>query len=291
MQRMADSRRIVVTTSWSVLLIDVETSSIHPIHRGKGLYYGLSYDRRGHLWVACRNRSVSSEAPPADECGDLIVLDHRLRHRWTVAAPFPLRDLHAIEWIGDQLWITCSRDNMIAITDGSTWSKWYPQPEDHDDRPDIHHYNTVSKIGDLLYLVAHNHGPSDLLAFDEDRALLQSTRMGRCAHDVWLEDGVFYTFSSAEGLILGTDGSSRRLGSFPRGYARLHDGTRVVGITEHAVRSERDNTSSTLQFFDEDWRKTNEIVLEGEGMTLAILPLGERRGPLLRLLDRVGGRR
>lgn len=62
---------------------------------------------------------------------------------------------------------------------------------------------------------------------------------------------------------------------FPRAYAS--DGKiRLVGITTHAPREARDQTTSSIKLLDRDYNEPSEILMHGEGMVLDIMPLSNR---------------
>lgn len=262
--------KVLATTSRSFLRVDVNSGEIEVVHRGAGLYYGVAA-AAGRTFVAARRRMVSSQEPAESEAGVILVFDAGLRHIETLAPPFALRDLHGIAFDDDgALWATCSYDDMIARWDGSEWTQWYPLGEPAAQPRDVHHFNSLLFEGDLVWILAHNRGPSELLGFDRRRLqLLHRVGLGVQAHDIWREGGHLYTCSSAEGRIVGEGGFEVRTGQFPRGYLRA-GGLRLVGLSELAERGERDFTAGTIRRHDEHWRPAGEIRLEGEGLLLAL---------------------
>jgi hypothetical protein len=126
---------LLLTTSQSLLLLDTDSGLATRLDSGRGLYYGLARDG-DHLYVAARNRLVSSDVPAADERGEILIFDRRLQPCGSLRAPFPLRDLHEIAWHGGKLWATASHDNLVAVYDGSGWQQWYPLGEPRRRRPE-----------------------------------------------------------------------------------------------------------------------------------------------------------
>ena len=167
--------RLLITTSKSVLACDLTSASLDVVHRGAGLYYGIA-ERDNRYYVAARQRMVSSERLSVDERGAILVFDQDLKHVQTIEAPFALRDLHQIAWIGEELWCTCSYDNMIGImrADG-TWERWYPAGASIDEPYDKHHFNSIAEDGPNVAILAHNlQNPSEIFLFGKKTAILST---------------------------------------------------------------------------------------------------------------------
>lgn len=258
-----------------MLLVDLKSETIAPLHMGSGLYFGIAKGPDGSVYVAARNRMVSSAAAIENERGSILIFSSDFVLQQEVSAPFPLRDMHGVLWHDSALWITCSRDNFIAIFDGSNWRKWYPTQEDIGATSDIHHYNTLGIIHNDLCLLAHNNGDSELFIFDQQSLTLQTRLpLGRIAHNIWCEGGVYFTCSSGEGDIVGSDGFRFHVGGFPRGYTQLPDGRRAVGINEYTERAARDKTTSCIRIYDTTWNPDDEIAMPiGSGMLLDVVSI------------------
>lgn len=272
---------LLVTTSQSLLLLDTDSGHAVRLDSGHGLYYGLA--RHGdHLYVAARNRLVSSTVAPAQERGEILIFDRALRLCGALQAPFPLRDLHEIAWHDGKLWATASHDDMVAIYDGQRWEQWYPQ--DCRDQGDVHHFNSFMFEDGHVWVLAHNRGPSELLAFSLDtRELVRRVELGNCGHNMWREHGQLLTCSSAESRLLGDQGFVLETGGFPRGMAS-DDATRCLGVSALAERAARDFSDGQVQVYDQQWRLRHTIDLTGEGLVLDLqaLPPGFALGALRR---------
>jgi len=287
--------QLLLTTSQSLLLLDSDSGHALRLHSGSGLYYGMAH-HGDHLYVAARGRLVSSEVPPAEESGAILVFDRRLRPCGELRAPFALRDLHEIAWHDGCLWATVSHDNMVAIRhpDGR-WEQWYPLGQAG--QGDVNHFNSLRFEDDRVWVLAHNRGPSELLAFSlKTRALLQRQMLGNCGHNIWREHGLLHICSSAESRLLSEGGFELATGGFPRGIA--FDGRqRCIGISALVERKARDFTSGQLLVLGRDWQPGHSLALDGEGLILDLLPLPDgfapaAPGPLQRLraaLPRVFG--
>ena len=271
---------LIVTTSHSLLTLDLDSGRLQTRHRGRGLYYGLAaHSTTDTHWVAARGRLVSDTSPMAEESGAILVLDAAWNERDCRHAPFPLRDLHEIAWHRDTLWATCSHDDLVALcrSDG-VWRRWWPLGEPPPGaEPDRFHFNSLFFESELVWVLAHRRGPSRLLAFPLDAALAGRTvepvrvlDLGVQAHNIWRMDGALCTCSSAEGCLVSTSGWRLEVGGFTRGIARLPHGW-AVGVSELAERRERDWTTGSVVVFDEQWREIGRLELPGEGLVLDLL--------------------
>lgn len=287
-----DSIKLVVTTSQSILLVDTKDGSYFRIHHGEGIYYGISTFNQ-KLYVASRNRQLDSPNKVQTELGQILVFDNTGKLCERLHAPFPLRDMHQIAWHEGKLYISCSFDNMVAIFDGTTWEKWFPLgsiwekwfplgtiwdkliPFGYSYKRDINHFNSFFFKDNCIWILAHNLGFSELYAFSEvNRVLVQKMEMGICAHNIWFEDGQFFTCSSKESKVLSDKGRVIEIEGFLRGVA-FAENFRYVGVSEIGDRKIREYSSAKLLMFDGNWQKQKEIILEGEGQIrdIYVLPV------------------
>jgi hypothetical protein len=261
----------LATTSHALLSIDSTTGAIETVHSGSGLYYGIASDGR-NFYVAARRRLVSDAR--SEERGHILVFDHELKLVDTWDAPFPLRDMHQILWWCDRLWITCSFDNLIAITDGRNWQRWYPLGEPASEPYDRNHFNSLAVHDDNLIVVAHNYGKSELLFFDAASLELQNRiQLGMQAHNVWQQGrGEWVTCSSGKERLVGSRRFKLKTGRFPRGYAATHDEI-AIGLSERKERHERDFSCGAINIYDSRWRLRKQLELGRCGLVLDILAL------------------
>jgi hypothetical protein len=267
---------LLLTTSQSFLLLDTESGRAMRLDGGRGLYYGIA--RHGErLYLAARNRLVSSEVPSADERGEILMFDRQLRPCGSLQAPFPLRDLHEIAWHDGKLYATCSHDNLIAIYDGQRWEQWYPLGGPG--VGDQNHLNSFMFENGLIWILAHNRGPSELFAFSlTDRRQVQCLQLGNCGHNMWREQGQLLTCSSAESRLLGDQGFVLDTGGFPRGVA-FDTASRCLGISALIERKARDFTAGKLRVYDRQWRARHDIALTDEGLVLDLMVLPDGFAP------------
>jgi hypothetical protein len=271
--------RFLVSTTHDLLVIDVETDQLWRAHSGSGLYYGLAKDGTGLTYVACRNTVAGpdDEVVREAEVGTILVLDPSFRVVEEIQPPFPMRDVHGIACFDDRLWVTCSFDNMIAIYGLRTrdWSRWFPSPSLADRGRDVHHFNTIRKIGGEICLTAHHFGPSELLFFD--CATLQLNRtvsIGSASHNIFLLDKSLATCSSGDGWLANIGGKKLRTGNFPRGVATTAEGN-LLGLSMVAGRAHRGLQDGILRWYTPNWSFRRDYVLPRVGMVLDIMELEE----------------
>lgn len=260
----------LVTTSHAILLVDSSTGHIRNLHSGLGLYYGIASDAE-RFFIAARGELNSSGTPPAEERGRVLAFDREFKLIETWTSPFPLRDMHQILWWREQLWITCSFDNMIAMTDGREWRQWHPLGVPDSEPFDRNHFNSLTADGDELVVVASNKGPSEFLHFDAaSLKLLARYAFGVHSHNAWREGAQWLTCSSGEGRVIDKNGFAFDCGQFPRGIAVTRDEI-AVGLSEPVERRERDFTDGTIMFCSRKWEPLRTVTLPRLGLVLDIL--------------------
>lgn len=263
----------LVTTSHAVLLVNSTDGSYREVHSGRGLYFGITNDAE-RIFIAARGELNSSGTPPANERGCILVFDRELKLIDTWTSPFPLRDMHQILWCREQLWITCSFENLIAITDGKVWRQWFPLGVSESEPFDRNHFNTLTPHYDELVIVATNRGPSEFLHFDAaSLTLLRRYAFGVHSHNAWRQGTEWLTCSSGEGRIIGSNGFMLACGKFPRGIA-ITENEIAVGLSELAERHERDLTSGAINIYTRAWELRDTFALPRFGLVLDILAVG-----------------
>ncbi len=265
--------QVLVTTSRSVLLLDTDSGTWRPIHRGMGRYYGICRHRDA-IWVAARRRGMNDGGGPGDDRGGLLRISPHgapeLRD-YGVA----LLDLHGIASVDGAIWCTCSYDNAIAVLEDGEPSLHHPLGCPAERPFDRNHLNTLLPVPEGVLLLAHNMGESEVALLDpKTMAVKRTWRLGVRAHNIWFDGSAMRVCSSGEGFLVGDDGLRIHVGGFPRGYATDGD-KRLVGIVAIAARQSRDQQTSSLKLLDHDYEQISEFFLVGEGMVMDILLLSE----------------
>lgn len=279
---------VLVTTSKSVLKVNILTQEISSFHQGKGLYYGIAYSDK-EIFIAARNQGVCSSQERAKEKGEILVFDFSCNLINSISPKnFNLRDLHQIIFYKDTLFATSTYDNMIAIYKHKQWYKWYPNPSiEHD----LNHFNSLHVEKNKIYVLAHNWDRgSEIYVFDnpfksilgklkyhiQNRGkqlvsfkLIDSCKLGIQSHNIWTRNNDILTLSSKERKLISSSGFNLKLEKYPRGLCVL-DNFILVGLSELAERSSRDFTSSSILVFNKEFELINEIALKNEGLLLEI---------------------
>ena len=259
----------LVSTSQSLILINSGTFDIKTIHHGSGLYYGIC-SNQDFIFVASRNRQVSSRIPRSREKGNIKIFTHKLDYVDTLYPPFALRDIHEIKWHQNKLWITCSYDDLIVIWDGHNWIKWFPEYNDYLSPKDLKHYNSICFDSNIIYLLAHRWGKSMIYLYDiNSLKFLSKFSLGVMSHNLWFDSGSLHTCSSHEGTIITRNKVIANPGGFTRGYSS-NDEYRIVGKSEIAERSKRDYSFSQLVVYRLDWSYVSHFSLGRLGLVLDI---------------------
>ena len=266
----------LVSTTNDLLLLDLQADRFYQIDSGNGLYYGICH-HRGAVYAVCRHSVRGPEDPSvrSAENGGLLVFDSRLHLQEELQPEFPMRDVHGMAVIDEQLWITCSYDNLVAIFDLRTkrWSRWYPSPNPDARGTDVNHFNTVAMVDGRLCVVAHNFGQSQLLFYEyPSLQLISSVALGAEAHDVFQIHGQLATCDSAHGVLVSMDGTQIRTGGFPRGVC-ITENEILVGISMTTQRSQRHLMSGIIRHYNTEWVFQTDYVLEEAGMILAVQQL------------------
>jgi hypothetical protein len=274
----SQSSLFLISTTNDLLLLDLQADRLYQVDSGNGLYYGICH-HAGAVYALCRHSVRGPEDPAvrSAENGSLLVFDSRLQLQEELQPEFPMRDVHGMAVIDEQLWITCSYDNLIAIFDLRTkrWSQWYPSPNPEARGKDVNHFNTIAMLDGRLCVVAHNFGQSQLFFYEyPSRQLTSSVALGSEAHDVFQINARLATCDSAHGTLISIDGSQIRTGGFPRGVC-ITEKEILVGISMTIQRSQRHLMSAILRRYTKEWAFQADYVLEEAGMILAVQQLPE----------------
>lgn len=244
--------QVLVTTVKSLLLVDTETGTYQPVHRGAGSYYGLAA-QDGWVYVAHDARG-----------GTISMFNNKLELHSVAERKLPLPAVHEIGISDGKVWATITNQNAVAICGPTKWEKWYPLGNTNGD---MNHFNSLHFDDNFVRVLAHNKGerPSEILTFKKsDFSLDSRLAIGMRAHNIrWYRDQ-WVVCSSGEGRLLGSNGFEVSVGDFPRGLV-ISEAENVVGVSRIAPRADRPHTTSSLYVYDADWQKKKEIDLVGEG--------------------------
>jgi len=239
---------ILVSTSRSFMLLDTQDGYYQKIDDDKGLYYGISYSN-DLIYVGARYGPAGSIEEMEKEQGKILLYDFNMDSLGIVKAPFPLRDIHQIQFYKKKLYVTCTFDNKLAIFDGKSWFEFFP---DQNERRGINHFNSIYFDHEYLYLTAHNlDRNSEVWKFKKPSIInfimsrikkhnqiflkrVDNSSLGSQAHNIWIDNNELFTCSSGNKSIISSSGFSYITGKYPRGLA-VTDKYIFVGLSEISI--------------------------------------------------------
>lgn len=271
---MTTCAQYLVATSHDVLLVNTSDASFRSFHSGYGLYYGITWDTSS-VYIACRWYPWYTLTAKIERPRLITITSDRLPMQSTY--PYCAGGLHQILMSDDALLCTCSREDSLLIRSGGTWERWYPSPDHKHHGRDTHHFNSVWIKDDLLYVVGHNNGPSDIWVFTwPGRELVTKHRAGNRIHNVWTHDGDITFCNSRSGTVETVRGEVLATPrGFPRGIA-ISDDECAVGVSTIASRRQRLRTTGCLAIYDPDWREMTRIPLGTCGQILEVRRIDKR---------------
>jgi hypothetical protein len=234
---------LYVTTSAGILTWDgtnVEKVSDIP-------YYSLC--RWNNNWVAVLS-SLSADQPIVAK---VHILDSKFNVVLEQTLPDGVSNVHQSRLLNNILYITDTANDRIVMHDLVTGdNQILPLTDDHEpspgylkrrvpNSPDVRHVNSITFLGDFMYVVCHNFGKSYALKYNSAHEIVEKIEnIGRQCHDLWTDgDGRLWTCFSAEGLINTLDGNFRiQVGAFPRGALVVQGGKLLVGRSWNKYQSE-----------------------------------------------------
>lgn len=275
---------ILVSTGRSIMLLDTQDGYYQKIDQDKGVYYGISYSN-DLIYVGARNCHARSIEDVEKEQGKILLYDFDMNSIGIVKAPFPLRDIHQIQFYKKRLYVICTIDNKLAIFDGKSWFEFFPN---QNERQDFNHFNSIFFDHEYLYLTAHNlERTSEVWKFKKPSIInfimsrikrknnqiflkrVDKFLLGSQAHNIWIDNNELFTCSSAKNSIISSCGFSYITGKYPRGLA-VTDKYIFVGLSEISERKDRMSTTSSVIILDRSWQFIKKIEMPREGIVLEI---------------------
>jgi hypothetical protein len=264
---------ILITTTKSLISIDIETEKQKIIHREMGVYYGITSDEN-FVYVSARRAELFPNHNFETERGCILVFDKNMEYVKTLESPFPLIDMHGILYNDNILYITSSFNNLIAMYDTTTeqWNQWYPLGV-HD--RDVYHFNSLYIENNDIYMIAHNFGESELYKFDKiDKSLKSKIKFGVNSHTIWKENESIFCCDSLNNSIISNNRFKLEVEpkKYTRGYLKTKK-NRLVGLSELSAKENRSFVSCYINVYDNDWNKEKTLVLENEGQIYEIFEI------------------
>lgn len=268
---------LLVTTSTALVLI--ERGLARTVHTGRGIYFGLTWDR-DHIYIFCRNNlhHGSLRRLFGQRC-TMEVLDKDFRHVDTVACPTVIDPHQAIERDGAIYVANTGRNRIEVYRDGGFSNiNWTAEHED------VHHINTIWFDENSFYTLENNHdGPSNARIFDHDWQRGQTVPIGLGSHNIYRCGTTLYSCSSLDRTMISHDLDTHEstahhlLGSewLPRGLARGNDRF-YIGMSPVGTRKERHGGKpGKLIATDENFTVIDTLDLDSAGQVNEVRLLSE----------------
>lgn len=271
--------KLIVGTYGAYLILDPETGDYDIFKRHHQLYHwGITWSDR--FLVTCVWLGISTTFLFYDRNFKRIETIKPPEHR-SIIAP------HQILWFDDKLWIANTQYDYANIYDfdNKSWEIWrmfnektYRGPEKRGG--DIYHMNGVWFYDGHVFVCAHNKQRPSFISIFEYPSLkyIETLDVGRMIHNIWCENGEFFTCSSGDGKIITTTGKEVvRTGGFPRGVS-ITDKYNCIGISPHHFHGckKRNEVDGEIQIYDKNWNLIRVFVTRGFGQVYEMRMFGKR---------------
>jgi hypothetical protein len=267
---MINNVSLVVSTSLELALI--EKGNIYTLQKGKGVYFGLTWDE-DNLYVFARNAVVGMGKTTIE-----VFEKESLKYLHSIPCP-TIFDVHQAFCHENKLFIANTAKNRIEIFD--LQSRTFTSFNYTDCDYDTNHINSVWIDSDLVYICEffRNTCQSRLKVFKNGTFdLLYDIRIGKGIHNCFVENEIIYTCSSYEFSLMEYDLKTCQVisapkvgvdeegvGWFTRGLARGKFKF-IVGLSAIADRETRyRNSQGKVHFLDEDKNVAASIHLGNRG--------------------------
>jgi hypothetical protein len=296
---------LLIASVGSLFAYEPKTNETWTIDRGKGTYFGISYND-DNIFVSCqfhkRDKPQTVETQRSED-GAILVYDYEMRLEEIIKPKdFQLSNIHQIYCYKDKLYVTCSFDNSIAVYDilKNTWEKMIPEGIAYRDQEVNCHYNSIiSKDGSLWITSNLKYGfnsqflnPDNFLEFNDSEkwetemikvdpntgkktGSIDTTRNrgARLTHNLWEEDNKWYMCGS-EGFLWDNEGNKVDLPDLkkslivglPRGsIIQPVKNRKFIGVSEIAAIQDRHKGSNKILEFDFGWKLLKEYSFQNRG--------------------------
>jgi hypothetical protein len=252
--------QLLVSTPLQILLVDTDSGQTSTVRAGDGYYYGISCNEEtlalthftGYLGFYSNNKITQS-------------VDH-------------LDDPHQVEWVGDDcLLVANSGRNCVSVFDsqGKLQQDVFLNDIRIDDKNNRrgNHFNSVHKVGDRVFVVAHNYEkPSELweLSWPDLQVEKVWPSSATWAHNVWFSEIGLVTCNTKGGSLFDIYTQKNIWKSddelvLTRGLA-VHKDHIFVGCSTFTPRKHRYWTTSSICILDRNTLQTiDKIMLPGSG--------------------------
>ncbi len=204
-----------------------EEPEVATLHRGEGVYFGLTRGPEGVFFVARNCCLEAKQRNPLAAMNQILHLP--LAENWIYPPKLithlgPVADLHQIRYEAGFIWVLSTREPHLLVFDARRpdhrWelnlSAFVPQHLHHPPKPnhhgDIWHFNSLQFSGNSLHVLAHNwhygafamefqkSAPSEF--FRSPNLLKVTEGLGVMSHDLYPADDGLWILDSENGRLL-----------------------------------------------------------------------------------------
>ncbi len=187
---------------------------------------------------------------------------------------FP-RNAHQIDFIGDNLFITDTQNNRIAVynEDGIEIKEIFPFGKLKNGRKSENygHFNSVYYDGSYIVVLAHNYSQhtkkmSELVFLNKETYDVEKylKNIGMSSHNILKLDSEFLTCDSYNGALKLGEKVVFKTDKFTRGIA-YNNKNFLIGGSMYGKRAERLGKDGFIYVLDNRFKLLDTIVLEGRG--------------------------
>lgn len=261
---------VLISTPLQILLLDLNSRTATVVRSGDGYYFGMTH----HAGTLVLNTA-----------GYLQYFRTGAKNAHSLKR---LKQPHQIEWVGDRILVADTGNNCLTVFDGQARlvKRVYPNEIREDDKDrgrKGNHFNSVHRVGERIYMVAHNYErPSEVweLSWPGLEVIDRHVTRASWAHNLWSgEFGLLICDSRNGGLYEVSSGKtlwkSADTHAFTRGLAVAQD-LILVGGSQYQERRERFWKSGKLWVLDrKSLQLLDEISLPGSGDVQELRIIGQ----------------
>jgi len=264
---------LLVTTTQAVLVLEFETGRAFEIERGRGVYYGATFDQE-RLYIAARRAVYGADR--GRQRNAILTFDRSFREIEVDVPEPPLRDVHQIVADHSRLIATGCFDDALFIREDGAWRSMPPLPL-RGTSENQRHINSAFVDIDGIWLAGRK--PYGWVArLDLDGRLVEEHKLGAGTHNVWRHNGDTFVLSSEEGAIRSTGGRFIVVHArgWLRGIAGDGAGSWFVGVCQNRIRQDRAFSDCSIVRVDPRSGAVGEVrSIRGQGMVHDIRLLGK----------------
>lgn len=270
---------ILIATPLSIFHFNAETRNTELLRTGDGEYFGMSWNENNFITSHSLIDNSSLKTWDDYQKANKGNLQYYSTPDSTHITEHNLVQPHQIECVEDKVLSTNTGKNCISVyaADGTFEKDVYL----NNLRWDIgknnvkgNHFNSIHRIGQYVYLIAHNHGrPSEIwkLSWPDLKVLETISTAAKWAHNIWQGEHGTVLCNSMDGSLIDAEKGeviwkAAESPIFTRGIIAAEDYI-VIGRSEIGSRQERKNNNGGLWILDRKSMKTiDKYIFKGSGV-------------------------